>query len=139
VRRDRAESIATIRRALELGVTLFDTADVYGPFTNEELVGEALQGDRRRIILATKCGLTVPDPNEYHQDASKFSITPNGKPEHIRKACEDSLRRLRTDFIDLYQLHRVDPNVPIEDSVGEMAKLVGQGKIPIHWAFGMQC
>lgn len=127
--RDRAESIATIRRAMELGVTLFDTADVYGPFTNEELVSEALQRNRHRIILATKCGLTVPNPKEYHQDASKFSITPNGKPEHIRKACEDSLRRLRTDFIDLYQLHRIDPKVSIEESVGEMAKLVRQGKI----------
>ena len=127
--RDRAESIATIRRAMELGVTLFDTADVYGPFTNEELVGEALQENRDRIILATKCGLIVPDPKDYHQDASKFSITPNGRPEHVRAACEDSLRRLRTDFIDLYQLHRVDPKVPIEESVGEMAKLVSEGKI----------
>jgi aryl-alcohol dehydrogenase-like predicted oxidoreductase len=127
--RDRAESIATIRHAVELGVTLFDTADIYGPFTNEELVSEALHGYRHQIILATKCGLMVPDPKEYHQDASKFSITPNGKPEHIRKACEDSLRRLRTDFIDLYQLHRVDPKVPIEESVGEMARLVSEGKI----------
>ncbi len=120
---------ATIRRAVELGVTLFDTADVYGPFTNEELVGEALQDNRHQIILATKCGLIVPDPKDYHQDASKFSITPNGRPEHVRKACEDSLRRLRTNFIDLYQLHRVDPKVPIEESVGEMAKLVSEGKV----------
>jgi aryl-alcohol dehydrogenase-like predicted oxidoreductase len=71
----------------------------------------------------------VPDPTKFHQDATKFSITPNGKPDHIRKACEDSLRRLRTDYIDLYQLHRVDPNVPIEDSVGEMAELAAEGKI----------
>jgi aryl-alcohol dehydrogenase-like predicted oxidoreductase len=127
--RDRAESIATIRRAVELGVTLSDTADVYGPFTNEELVGEALEDNRYQIILATKCGLIVPDPKDYHQDASKFSITPNGRPEHVRKACEDSLRRLRTNFIDLYQLHRVDPKVPIEESVGEMAKLVSEGKV----------
>jgi aryl-alcohol dehydrogenase-like predicted oxidoreductase len=127
--RDRAESIATIRRAVELGVTLFDTADVYGPFTNEELVGEALQDNRHQIILATKCGLIVPNPKDYHQDASKFSITPNGRPEHVRQACEDSLRRLRTNFIDLYQLHRVDPKVPIEESVGEMAKLVSEGKV----------
>jgi aryl-alcohol dehydrogenase-like predicted oxidoreductase len=127
--RDRAESMATIRHAVDLDVTLFDTADIYGPFANEELVGEALQGHRHRIVLATKCGLTVPDPKEYHQDASKFSITPNGRPEHIREACEDSLRRLRTDVIDLYQLHRVDPKVPIEESVGEMARLVSEGKI----------
>jgi aryl-alcohol dehydrogenase-like predicted oxidoreductase len=127
--RDRAESIATIRRAVELGVTLFDTADVYGPFTNEELVGEALQYNRDQIILASKCGLMVPDPKDYHHDASKFSITPNGRPEHIRQACEDSLRRLRTNFIDLYQLHRVDPKVPIEERVGEMAKLVDEGKV----------
>ena len=127
--RDRAESMATIRHAVDLGVTLFDTADIYGPFANEELVGEALQGYRHQIVLATKCGLTVPDPKEYHQDASKFSITPNGRAEHIREACEDSLRRLRTDVIDLYQLHRVDPKVPIEESVGEMARLVSEGKI----------
>jgi hypothetical protein len=96
--RDRAESIATIRRAVELGVTLFDTADVYGPFTNEELVGEALQPNRDQIILATKCGLIVPDPKDYHHDASKFSITPNGRPEHIRQAGEDSLRRCRQTY-----------------------------------------
>jgi aryl-alcohol dehydrogenase-like predicted oxidoreductase len=127
--RDRAESMATIRHAVDLGVTLFDTADIYGPFANEELVGEAIQGYRHQIVLATKCGLTVPDPKEYHQDASKFSITPNGRAEHIREACEDSLRRLRTDVIDLYQLHRVDPKVPIEESVGEMGRLVSEGKI----------
>jgi aryl-alcohol dehydrogenase-like predicted oxidoreductase len=127
--RDRAESISTIQRALDLGVTLFDTADVYGPFTNEELVGEALHDHRDQVVLATKWGLIVPDPKEYHQDASKFSITPNGTPKHIRQACEASLRRLGTDFIDLYQLHRVDPKVPIEESIGEMAKLATEGKI----------
>jgi aryl-alcohol dehydrogenase-like predicted oxidoreductase len=127
--RDRAESIATIQRAIDLGVTLFDTADIYGPFVNEELVGEALQGRRHQVTLATKCGLMVPDPAVFHQDATKFSISANGRPEHIRNACENSLRRLRTDHIDLYQLHRVDPEVAVEESVAEMAKLATEGKI----------
>jgi len=126
---DRAESIATIHRALDLGVTLFDTADIYGPFVNEELVGQALAGHRQEVVLATKCGLQVPDPSVFHDDASKFSLTRNGSPQHIVKSCDESLNRLRTDYIDLYQLHRVDPKVPVEDSVGAMAALVKAGKV----------
>ena len=126
---DRAESLATIHRALDLGVTLFDTADIYGPFLNEELVGEALAGHRQEVVLATKCGLQVPDASVFHHDASKFSLTRNGSPEHILKSCDDSLRRLRTDYIDLYQLHRVDPQVPIEETVGAFASLVKAGKV----------
>ena len=126
---DRAESIATIHRALDLGVTLFDTADIYGPFLNEELVGEALAGHRQEVVLATKCGLQVPDASVFHHDASKFTLTRNGSPEHILKSCDDSLRRLRTDYIDLYQLHRVDPQVPIEETVGAFASLVKAGKV----------
>jgi aryl-alcohol dehydrogenase-like predicted oxidoreductase len=126
---DRAESIATIHRALDLGVTLFDTADIYGPFLNEELVAEALAGHRHEAILATKCGLQVPEPSVFHHDASKFSVTRNGSPQHILKSCDESLRRLRTDYVDLYQLHRVDPNVPVEESVGAMATLVKAGKV----------
>jgi aryl-alcohol dehydrogenase-like predicted oxidoreductase len=118
---DRAESIATIHRALDLGVTLFDTADIYGPFINEELVGEALAGYRRQVVLATKCGLQVPDASVFHHDASKFSLTRNGSPQHILQSCDESLRRLRTDYIDLYQPHRVDPKVPVEESVGALA------------------
>jgi aryl-alcohol dehydrogenase-like predicted oxidoreductase len=119
--RDDAESVNVIRRAIDLGVTLIDTADVYGPFTNEELVGRALEGRRDEVVLATKCGL-VYDP------ASKRMLN-NGKPDHVRSACEASLRRLRTDRIDLYQLHRVDPEVPVEDTWGAMAELVTAGKV----------
>jgi aryl-alcohol dehydrogenase-like predicted oxidoreductase len=126
---DRTESIATIHRALDLGVTLFDTADIYGPFLNEELVGEALAGHREGVVLATKCGLQVPDASVFHDDASKFSLSRNGGPEHILKSCDESLRRLRTDYIDLYQLHRVDPQVPIEETVGAFASLVKAGKV----------
>jgi aryl-alcohol dehydrogenase-like predicted oxidoreductase len=126
---DRTESIATIHRALDLGVTLFDTADIYGPFLNEELVGAALAGHRQEVVLATKCGLQVPDASVFHHDASKFSLTRNGSPEHILKSCDESLRRLRTDYIDLYQLHRVDPQVPIEETVGAFASLVKAGKV----------
>jgi aryl-alcohol dehydrogenase-like predicted oxidoreductase len=126
---DRFESIATIHRALDLGVTLFDTADIYGPFLNEELVGEALAGHRQKVVLATKCGLQVPDASVFHHDAGKFSLTRNGSSQHILKSCDESLRRLRTDYIDLYQLHRVDPKVPIEESVGALASLVKAGKV----------
>ena len=120
--RDEAESIATIHRALELGVTLLDTADMYGPFTNEELVGRAIAGRRDEVVLATKCGLVV-------EDAAEYVLRKNGRPEHVRSAVDGSLRRLGTDFIDLYQLHRVDPEVPLEETWGAMAELVDAGKV----------
>ena len=120
--RDEAESIATIHRALELGVTLLDTADMYGPFTNEELVGRAIAGRRDEVVLATKCGLVV-------EDAAEYVLRRDGRPEHVRAAIDGSLRRLRTDFIDLYQLHRVDPEVPLEETWGAMAELVDAGKV----------
>lgn len=120
--RNDAESLRTIDRALELGVTFFDTADMYGPFTNEELLGKALAGRREQVVLATKFGIQR-DPN----DPTKRGI--NGRPEYVRQACEDSLRRLKTDYIDLYYQHRVDPNTPIEETVGAMAELVKEGKV----------
>ena len=118
---DEAESIATIHRSLELGITLLDTADAYGPFRNEELVGKAIRGKRDQVVLATKCGI-VRDPERRTFRAL------NGRPDHILKACDASLRRLAVDHVDLYQLHRLDPNVPIEESVGAMAQLVKAGK-----------
>jgi aryl-alcohol dehydrogenase-like predicted oxidoreductase len=118
---DDAESIATIHRALELGITLLDTADMYGPFTNEELVARALEGKREQAFVATKCGIV--------RDAANPSARGlNGSAEYVRTACEGSLRRLKVDHVDLYQLHRVDPGTPIEDSVAAMAELVKQGK-----------
>ena len=120
--RDDAESIATIHRALDIGVTLLDTADMYGPYTNEELVGRAIAGRRPEAVLATKCGLVVEDPGEY-------VLRRDGRPEHVRAAIEGSLRRLGVDAVDLYQLHRVDPDVPLEDTWGAMAELVAQGKV----------
>ena len=118
--RDERESIATIHRALELGVTFFDTAEVYGPYTNEELLGRALTGRRDRAVIATKFGFKI-------ENGSMAGIT--SRPEHIRQAVEGSLRRLATDHIDLLYQHRVDPAVPIEDVVGVMADLVRQGKV----------
>ncbi len=118
---DDMESIATIHRALELGVTLLDTADMYGPFTNEELVGRAQRGRRDRVVLATKCGI-VRDPT------NKTLRGIDGSPAYIKEACDASLRRLGVDHVDLYQLHRVDPATPIEESVGAMADLVRAGK-----------
>ncbi|HEX2237412.1 MAG TPA: aldo/keto reductase [Gammaproteobacteria bacterium] len=120
--RDDQESIATIHRALELGVSMLDTADMYGPFTNEELVGRAIKGRREDVVIATKFGI-VRDPS----DASIRGI--NGKPEYVRSACVASLKRLGVDFIDLYYQHRVDPETPIEDTVGAMAELVSTGKV----------
>jgi aryl-alcohol dehydrogenase-like predicted oxidoreductase len=119
--RDETESIAVIRCALEIGVTLIDTADMYGPYTNEELVGRALEGRRDDAVLATKCGLVV-------EDAAEYVLAKDGRPEHVRAAIDASLRRLRTDRVDLYQLHRVDPDVPLEETWGAMAEVVAQGK-----------
>ena len=120
--RDDRESIATIQRALELGVTLLDTSDMYGPYTNEELVGKAIAGRRKQVVLATKFGI-VRDPN----NPAKRGV--NGKPEYVRQSCEGSLRRLGIETIDLYYQHRVDPTTPIEETVGAMAQLVKEGKV----------
>ena len=120
--RDDAESLTTLHRALELGITFLDTADMYGPHTNEELVGRAIRGQRDRVFLATKFGI-VRDP----RDPSRRGI--DGRPEYVRAACEGSLRRLGVETIDLYYQHRLDPNTPIEDTVGAMADLVWAGKI----------
>ena len=116
------QSIATIHRALELGINLLDTADVYGPFTNEQLVGRAIKGKRDGVIIATKFG-NVRDPK------TRAFLGVNGTPEYVRQACEASLKRLGIDTIDLYYQHRVDQNTPIEDTVGAMAELVREGKV----------
>jgi aryl-alcohol dehydrogenase-like predicted oxidoreductase len=120
--RDEEESLATIDRALELGITFFDTADMYGPHTNEQLLGRALRGHRKQVIIATKFGI-VRDPAR-----PKFRGI-SGKPDYVRQACEGSLRRLGVDVIDLYYQHRVDPDTPIEETVGAMADLVRKGKV----------
>ena len=120
--RDDAESTATIHRALELGVTFLDTADMYGPFTNEALVGRAVRDRRDQAVIATKFGI-VRDPN----DPAVRGIS--GRPEYVRSACEGSLQRLGLDHVDLYYQHRVDPQVPIEETVGAMAELVREGKV----------
>ena len=119
--RDDAESIATIHRALELGISLLDTADIYGPFTNEQLVGRAVRDRRDRVVLATKFG------NVRKPDGTFVGV--NGSPEYVRQACDASLARLGVDHIDLYYQHRVDPKVPIEETVGAMAQLVRHGKV----------
>lgn len=118
---DEAEAIATIHRALDLGVTFLDTADMYGPFTNEQLVGKAIQGRRDEVQLATKFG------NERRPDGTRVGI--NGKPEYVRAACDASLQRLGVDHLDLYYQHRVDKTVPIEETVGAMSELVAAGKV----------
>jgi aryl-alcohol dehydrogenase-like predicted oxidoreductase len=119
--RDDAESIATIHRALELGVSLLDTADMYGVGANEELIGKAIKGKRDKVVLATKFG------NMRGNDGAFLGV--NGKPDYVRKCCDESLKRLGIDVIDLYYQHRVDPNTPIEDTVGAMAELVTLGKV----------
>jgi len=119
--RDEQESIATLHRSIELGMTFLDTSDVYGPYTNEELVGRAIRGRRDGVVLATKFGnLRSPDG---------VFIGVNGRPEYVRQACDASLKRLGLDHIDLYYQHRVDPDTPIEDTVGAMAQLVREGKV----------
>ena len=118
---DEGEATETIRRALDLGVTLLDTADMYGPFTNERLVGRAIAGRRDDVVLATKFG------NERGEDGSRLGI--NGSPEYVHRACDASLERLGIDVIDLYYQHRVDPAVAIEETVGAMAELVEGGKV----------
>ncbi len=119
--RNETESTATIHKALDMGINLLDTADMYGPFTNEELVGRAIRGKRQNVFLATKFGIVrTADPN--YRGVS-------GKPEYVKSACEASLRRLGVDEIDLYYQHRVDPETPIEDTIGAMARLVQEGKV----------
>jgi len=118
---DEAEAVEVIHRALDLGCTFLDTADMYGPFTNEQLVGKAIAGRRDEVVLATKFG------NERRPDGSRVGV--NGKPDYVRSACDASLQRLGVDAIDLYYQHRVDPSVPIEDTVGAMAELVEAGKV----------
>src|SRR3954447_25130156 len=121
---DEGEAIATIRRALELGCTFLDTAEMYGPFTNEELVGRAIAGRRDEVQLATKMGIR-PAPTPENPNGRAL----DGSPENVRRSIEGSLQRLGTDHVDLYYLHRVDPSTPIEETVGAMGELVAEGKV----------
>jgi len=117
---DRTECIRVLRRAVELGIDFIDTADSYGPGVSEEIIAEALHPYPANLVIATKGGYERPGPNRWVE---------NGKPEHLRSACEDSLRRLRLDRIDLYQLHRIDPKVPADDQLGTLKALQAEGKI----------
>jgi aryl-alcohol dehydrogenase-like predicted oxidoreductase len=119
---DEKESIATLHRAIELGCTLFDTAEAYGPFTNEDLLGRAFQGRRDRVVIATKFGFRI-------EGGQQVGIERDSRPEHIREAVEGSLRRLRTDRIDLLYQHRIDPAIPIEEVAGAVRDLIAQGKV----------
>ena len=119
---DEKESIATIQRAMDLGISFFDSADVYGPFKNEELLGRAIRGRRDQVVLATKFGVVRKLADPAYRGV-------NGRPEYVRQSCDGSLRRLRVDHVDLYYQHRVDPNTPIEDTVGAMSELVEAGKV----------
>src|ERR687885_1863017 len=119
--RDDAESLATIHHALDIGINFLDTADMYGPFTNERLVGAAIKGRHDKVVLATKFG------NVRGEDGSFLGV--NGSPEYVRKSCDGSLKRLGVEYIDLYYQHRVDPQVPIEETVGAMAELIKEGKV----------
>jgi aryl-alcohol dehydrogenase-like predicted oxidoreductase len=121
---DKQEMISVIRAAVERGVTFFDTAEIYGPFTNEELVGEALAPFRRQVVIATKFGFKIEGPTEDGKPAELYS-----RPEHIKAVAEASLKRLKTDVIDLFYQHRVDPNVPIEDVAGAVKELIQAGKV----------
>src|SRR5690606_14151375 len=114
------DNLSTLRHAQQLGVTLFDTAEIYGPFKNEQLLAKAFRGQRDKVIIATKVGSEVTDAGQR--------LAVNGRPEYIRKAIDRSLRHLGTDYVDLYYLHRIDPDVPIEDSIGTLAHLVNEGK-----------
>src|SRR5438270_12218462 len=119
---DEVQSIATLNRAIELGVDFFDTSDMYGPYKNEELLGKAFRGRRAEVIIATKFGIQR-DPT------SETGRSINGRPEYVHEACEGSLKRLGIDCIDLYYQHRVDPKTPVEETVGAMAELVREGKV----------
>src|SRR5262245_42113038 len=122
--KDKGEMIALIRLAVEKGVTFFDTAEVYGPFINEELVGEALAPVREQIVIATKFGFNIDPDGTQHQTSPL-----NSRPEHIKQVAEASLKRLKTDHIDLFYQHRVDPEVPMEDVAGAVKELIQEGKV----------